>query len=229
MTRDLAPRVESYVGAAVSVREVLVVEEKVTLVSAHLPPLAARASALRALLEPDERARAGGMHVAAASHGYVAGRALLRAALGAALGADPASLALVSGAHGKPHLAGAAAPLGFNVAHSGGLAVVALSSSPHVGVDVESERALPHLDRLVERGLTPGERALYRGWCEEGIARESAFLRAWTVKEARIKALGLSIGAALSRDRDDVAALPWTFAELDDPRYVCAVAVAPRS
>lgn len=229
MTGDVAARAGALLGASLTACEVRVGSTTTTLLATSLSPLATRAGALRALLGGEERARADAMRVAAAAAGFVAGRAVLRAVLGAALGRDPSSLPLVNGVQGKPHLDDDRGAPGFNVAHSGGLVVVALAHEADVGVDLESPRRLPDLERLARRGLTPGERALFDAWCAEGHEREAAFLRAWTVKEARIKALGLSVSAALSRDRVDVAALPWAFAPLDQPGYVCAVAVAPRS
>lgn len=229
MTEVLALAVEAHLHEPVVVRVTQVGDHRVTLVAAPLDRLASRLQSLAPLLAEDERDRAGSMRVLAAAARWAAGRAVLRAVLGAAMGRAPAELRLASGDHGKPELADARsrATPGFNVAHAGDLVVVALTDRIRVGVDVERARPLPHLDRLVLRGLTPGERELFAGWCAEGLDREAAFLRAWTVKEARIKALGLPIGAALSRDDARVSALPWAFAPVaDDAGYVCAVAVA---
>jgi 4'-phosphopantetheinyl transferase len=70
--------------------------------------------------------------------------------------------------------------------------IVAIARGREVGVDVERVRfPLPELAG-VRRYLAPGERAAIDA--REGLAQAEAFFRAWTRKEALLKATGEGIG-----------------------------------
>ena len=75
----------------------------------------------------------------------------------------------------------------FNAAHSGDLAVLAVSSFP-VGVDVERIRPVSPL--VQEKFFTDRERAQ--------VQTEQDFFRLWTKKESYVKYLGEGIGALRS-------------------------------
>lgn len=195
-----------------------------------LDVLAARAASLASLLGQDERERVASLRVPAAAARYAAGRATLRALLGAELNVEPSAITLRAGTHGKPVLRGIWADTGlcFNVAHSADVVAIAFSYAGDVGIDVERRRPILSLERLAERALSPGERDLRARWMAEGTSALDAFLLAWTVKEARLKALGLPIGAGLSRDHPVARDLPWKPLRVplgDD--YFAAVAVSP--
>src|SRR5262245_56960786 len=91
----------------------------------------------------------------------------LREVLGRYLGQPPAAVELTVSAEGKPELAAAAPPLRFNLSHSGGLGLVAVSAELAVGVDVE--RIEPRRDalRLAARMLAPAAAAAVRAAPEE--------------------------------------------------------------
>ena len=157
------------------------------------------------------------MRVSHIAQRFRGSRAALRALLGAELDREPASLQLLRGLHGKPALASEEAHnLSFNVAHSADVVAIAVAHEGLVGVDVERRREVRALERLATRALTPEERALHREWMAQGANALDAFLRAWTVKEARLKALGLPIGAGLSRDHPEARGLPWQPVEIPD-------------
>jgi 4'-phosphopantetheinyl transferase len=122
-------------------------------------------------------------------------RGALRAVLGGYLGVPPAEVTFVYGAHGKPALDGRHAALGFNVSHSGELAVVAAGWNRAVGVDVEAWRALPDLAALAARVFAPAERAVLDALA--AVDRPAAFFRCWTRKEAFIKATGQGLAQPL--------------------------------
>jgi len=150
-----------------------------------------------------ERERASQFHFAADRNRYLAGRAQLRRLLGRYLRADPATLPLAAGPHGKPYLADPEAGwLGFNLAHSGDLVVYAVAGDRDIGVDVEWVRPELDVDGLARRFFTAAERR----WLDV-LPRErrvSACVALWTRKEAVVKGLGL--GLTLSPQR--VEALP---------------------
>ena len=78
-----------------------------------------------------------------------------------------------------------------SVSHRGGL-VVAVAHSHPIGVDLEiiSEK----VTRICSRFLTPGEAAIV---LQSGLSPERAAARAWTMKEAAAKALGLDLFQAI--------------------------------
>lgn len=230
MTADAIARAASGVlGVALHPQTLRVGAREVHLWSAPLDELAERAVSLASLLADEERAQAAEMRVPRTAARFTGGRAALRTLLGHVLDLAPASLRLVAGRYGKPALDATSHDhiVGFNVAHSAGVIAVAIAEEGDVGVDIERRREMRELERMVARTLTPAERALFDGWCAEGCSRLDAYFRAWTVKEARLKALGLHVGAGLSRDHPEAALLPWLPVALphgDD--YFAAVAVS---
>jgi 4'-phosphopantetheinyl transferase len=143
------------------------------------------------VLTREERERAGRMRAGVPRDEFVAGRGSLRRLLGAVVSADPTTLTLETGAHGKPRLRREAGrpEMWFNVAHSHGVILIGLSLEGEIGVDVEYRdsgvevedvaRTVFHDDELVEI-----EKA---GAPESKIA---AFYCCWTRKEAVVKADG---------------------------------------
>jgi 4'-phosphopantetheinyl transferase len=141
------------------------------------------------LLTDDERTRAERFRLARVRDQFVAARGQLRALLGRYLGLEPRAVPVLYADGGKPHLP-AGYPLHFNLSHTDGLAVFAVGHS-RVGVDVERVRPIPDADGLVSRFFTRRE-------CEQfqalpPSARPGAFLRAWTRKEAVLKAIGRGV------------------------------------
>jgi 4'-phosphopantetheinyl transferase len=169
--------------------------------------------------------------------GFIAGRWLLRSVLAALTGAEPRSLELQAGRHGKLFLAGHERDVPcFNLSHSGALVGVALVRDRRVGIDIEAERPLADSALLARRILGPRERARFEALPER--AREAALLAAWTRKEAVLKALGTGIAGNLRSidvlaDAGDCAVVhdaepraTWSLCPLSMPRgYQGAVAV----
>ena len=90
---------------------------------------------------------------------FVVARGLLRVLLGRYLGQDPPHLRFTYGPHGKPALAtdtGGGA-LRFNVSHSHGLALYAITRGREVGVDVERIRPEVAQEKIAERFFSPRE------------------------------------------------------------------------
>ncbi len=135
-------------------------------------------------LSPDEKERAGRFHFEIDRHRFVACRAALRAILGRELGISPSDVAFSYGAHGKPALAHDT-DLRFNVAHSGGLALIALSDEGEIGVDLEQIRPELATDEVARAVFTDAEQAAL-----VGPDRVERFFQLWTRKEAYLKAIG---------------------------------------
>jgi 4'-phosphopantetheinyl transferase len=102
--------------------------------------------------------------------------------------------AWVVGAQGKPALA--SPPPYFNLSRRGGMALIGVSRTHEIGVDVEPLQPMADAAELAQLHFTPRERnAVQR---ESGTARDRAFLRCWTRKEACMKATGLGLSLAPS-------------------------------
>jgi len=165
--------------------------------TAHLESFSpAEIEELGALLDPAEQTRAARFHFARDRRHYVASRGLLRRLLGAALELPAPELVFEYGAQGKPDLAAGSSPdriLGFNLAHSAGWAMFALAWDREIGIDLESATRLKRdsnaLPGLAARVLSPRELAIWQALPDDA-ARDAAFLRAWTRKEAYVKATG---------------------------------------
>lgn len=160
--------------------------------------LAAGAGAVARLatgLADDERVRAGRFRFDRDARRFVVARSALRAVIGRYLGLAPGSVEFTYGVHGKPGLGGVHAVLGFNLSHSGEVAVAAVGWRRALGVDVELRRPLPDLAALAARSFAPRERAVLEALPE--VERPAAFFRCWTRKEAFIKATGEGLAQAL--------------------------------
>jgi 4'-phosphopantetheinyl transferase len=150
------------------------------------PVAPADAPGLVALLDAHERARLGRFRRPADAARYLAAHALTRLVLGCHL--DRAAAELVfdrtcrcGEPHGKPTLAGGP---GFSFTHAGEVVGVAVLAGGAVGMDVEPVRDLPDLDAMARHVGAPAEPA--------------AFFRAWTRKEALLKATGEGLAGPMA-------------------------------
>jgi 4'-phosphopantetheinyl transferase len=140
-------------------------------------------------LDGQERARAGRYRFERDRRRYIDAHAVLRLLLSARAGVAPEHVAFEIGEWGKPRLRPAACA--FSMSRSEDLVLVALADDGEIGADVERVRWLPDLDALAERCLTPVERAALAAL--PPAERNLAFMRAWTRKEACLKALGTGL------------------------------------
>lgn len=188
------------------------------------------------MLSERERRRAERLVVDDKREQFIAAQAGLRRVLALYLDIAAEHVEFAYGEHGKPSLPDHPR-VGFNMTHSADLALVAVGAGLRVGVDLEwAGRARPFL-RLARRYFTAGEHAWLAGVPEPG--RAPAFYRAWTLKEAYLKAVGT--GLTVPPDHFELAlerspavlrstALPgdrperWCFAEpAVDPAYAAAL------
>jgi len=149
-----------------------------------------RLEELAASLSPDERERAARYQFPHVRDHFMAARGTLRELLGGYLAIPPADVIFHYGPRGKPSLdpSQAGSGLQFNLAHSAGLGLIALTHQRSVGVDLEQIHPIPEMEILAGRFLSPGETAALLSVSEE--QRLPAFFRGWTCKEAFIKAVG---------------------------------------
>ena len=159
--------------------------------------------ALAQTLSAGERERAARFHFEADGRRFAVGRGLLRAILGRYLRIAPSNVQFSVGQHGKPALAQSLgqAAIRFNLAHSGELALYAISHN-EVGIDIELIRPIQDSEQIAERYYSHRERAAQHSLTQEGW--NEAFLRHWTRKEAYLKARG----CGLSLEPDQFEVLP---------------------
>jgi 4'-phosphopantetheinyl transferase len=193
-------------------------------------------------LSPRERDVARRFHFAKHRLAYVFAHGVLRDILSRYLGCRPEEIQFDQDSFGKPFLTEGCDPIppAFNLSHSGDLVAVALSRGRQIGIDVEEIRPIKDLERIAGSNFTPEECAFVLRHAAK--AREHAFFRCWTRKEAYIKAVGkgLSIplntfdtligprqpGRWLPRTVDAPGAANWWLADLDMPaNYRGAVTV----
>lgn len=183
----------------------------------------------RAYLSSEELGRLDAYRSRDAAERYVVTRSLVRVVLSERLGGIAREIRVSRTDTGKPVIAEG---VHFNVSHSGDLILMALSEQRDVGVDVERRRPVDRVAALIERWLTPSERGEVARVAAEGAEASEAFLRVWSMKEARLKALGVGIsGASAARTVGvDVMSLDALLEPLSNGRdergYVGAIAFA---
>jgi 4'-phosphopantetheinyl transferase len=149
-----------------------------------------------ATLDADERARAARFVREADRNAYVVAHGVLREVLSSYLGVAPARVRIRRGVHGKPSLEGTDRAVSFNLAHSGGRAIVAVTRDGPVGVDLECERDIEAL-ALARHYFTEEETGAIMQRPAE--ARRAAFFRHWVAKEAVLKGVGTGLLLPLER------------------------------
>lgn len=176
--------------------------------------------ALRAGLSPAELARKQRFVFARDRNRFGIAHAALRELLAQRTGRDGALIELTESPLGKPMFAtagpaGPAAPH-FNLSHSQGLGVIALSDDREVGVDVEVLRPMSDRGAMARIYFTPAEQAaLERLETRDALSAERAFFVCWTRKEACLKALGLGLQLPTDSFEVGVDALSGEACELD--------------
>lgn len=149
----------------------------------------------RALLAPDELARAARLRDALHRDRFIRGRAALRRVLAQRLACAPADVPLQVLAHGKPALRQDAAPA-FNLAHCEHRGILAICDTGLLGVDIELLRPVAARDALAQRHFSAAEQAALASAPESG--RDRIFLQVWTRKEAVLKMHGRGIAGTLA-------------------------------
>ena len=142
------------------------------------------------LLSSDERERVGRKATPVLRQRQAASFQCLRLTLGEVLGTRPEALAFRVQDNGKPVLA--EGELHFNVSHSAGVGLLAWGPR-ELGADVEALIARPS-DSLAEEILAIAELEAWRAL--PSTLRQAALTRAWTRKEATLKAIGSGLRIA---------------------------------
>ncbi|HET7613151.1 MAG TPA: 4'-phosphopantetheinyl transferase superfamily protein [Gemmatimonadaceae bacterium] len=181
-----------------------------------------RYDALSRLLPSEERNRATTLSPNSARR-FIVARGILRELLAGYTGTAANKLRFRYGSSGKPSLDDRD-DIHFNISHSADLGLFAFSPDRPVGVDVENERPVRRLLDVAQRFMSEAElRSLVDTAPNE---RNTAFLRSWVVREARLKAEGRGIWSGPEKATQNGRLTHRLFAPR--PSYIAAVA-APDS
>jgi len=187
----------------------------------------ARLDELMACLSEDELARAARFKFERDRNRYIAGRGLLRHTLAGYLRTNPAVIRFDYGSQGKPFLPGE--PLQFNLSHSSGQALYAVSLDIELGIDIERLNPAVEVEKIAACFFSPAEVTAILALPPE--RRHVRFFDFWTQKEAYVKALGH--GLSIPLNEFDVSTLSeidhtgfpksWVYPLDTEPGYVAAL------
>lgn len=171
-----------------------------------------RVKTLFKVIAIDERCKADRFHFSEHKTRFIVARAMLRIILGRYLNMKPERLRFCYNRYGKPALTRkfGADLLRFNISHSDGLAVYAVTRGRDIGIDLEQVRAGFASDQIAEQFFSPREVVMLRKLPTD--LQTEAFFNCWTRKEAYIKAKG--VGLSFSLDQFVVSLAPGEAARL---------------
>lgn len=159
--------------------------EKVALIYARFADWLPYRESLRSYLSPDEAGRSARFRRHEDADRFETGRGFLRLVLGKLSSRAPSDLSFEYSSHGKPSLSGG---IPFNLSHTRDYLMLILGGSGLVGADVEDTSTDIDANDLAAQILSEREARVFSMLPE--TERRSAFFRAWTIKEAWLKATG---------------------------------------
>jgi 4'-phosphopantetheinyl transferase len=163
---------------------------------------------LRQTLDSAEVSRACRFHFEKDRSRFIVARGLLRTILGTYLNLDPQILRFGYGGQGKPFLMGNnakdASALRFNLSHSGGVALMAVTLNRELGTDLELIRPEFATETIAEQFFSVQETAKLRALPAD--VQTEAFFNCWTRKEAYLKAR--ADGLSFPLDQFSVSLIP---------------------
>lgn len=154
----------------------------------------------RRLLTQEELAQEQRFHFAKDQHRYLVTRALVRTVLSRYAPVAPADWVFSKTAHGRPEIANRepiARTISFNISHTQGLIVLAVSSGQAVGVDTENLRRREISIDVADRFFSAAE--VNELHAVPAAAQHERFFHYWTLKESYIKARGLGLSIPLDQ------------------------------
>jgi len=157
-----------------------------------------RASRYRSYLSADELTRADRCRTPHPQYQFVVTRGILRMLLSQYMEIRPAQLQFETQPRGKPVLRTASSfPIQFNVSHTRGMALIALTTQHAVGIDVEwIDRKVQDRD-IAERYFSARESEYLASLPPPERTRQ--FFSYWTCKEAYLKMQGRGIAKGLAQ------------------------------
>ena len=146
------------------------------------------------LLSNTEKERASRFAFAKDMNRFIVGRGMLRKILSEHLGVAPEKISLLAGRFGKPFLSARDVGIRFNVSHSRGVAVIAVSLDREVGIDIEFVDSSFDVFSVVHGVFSPQAISRLRSLPSNLLA--DTFFAGWTRKEAVLKAMGDGLSGA---------------------------------
>ncbi|MCH5586174.1 4'-phosphopantetheinyl transferase superfamily protein [Shimazuella sp. AN120528] len=142
------------------------------------------------ILSAEEQEKANKFHFPSLQKKYVISHGMMRQLIASYIACNPRDIRYHFNAFGKPELVIPSCPLHFNLSHSEQFAALAIASHP-VGADIEQIKPLEDYVSLTRHFLSIKER---KSFCQLAADdQQLAFYRAWTRKEAYIKAIGMGL------------------------------------
>lgn len=204
----------------------------------------ATAALLASCATEAEHARAKCFRPPASRNESIVARGFIRFVLGHYLGIPPRAVQIREGQYGKPELAARVVGRGrvtFNLSHSHGVILAAITVACEVGIDIEFLDSNVQFSEIGRTVFSPAEET----WLSQlpDDERQLNYFRCWTRKEAFVKALG----QGLSDSINGVEILPaagalhvrmagisvddyWTAKDVNvGGNFVAAIAVAGRN
>ncbi|MDY6952216.1 MAG: 4'-phosphopantetheinyl transferase superfamily protein, partial [Thermodesulfobacteriota bacterium] len=165
-------------------------EDDVHVWRAYLDPSLPYLRHLKRVLSPDEVRRAERFRFEKDRQGFVIAHGVLRKILSLYVRIAPSELVFRYNVQGKPALdrQSNGDDLRFNLSHSDGMALYAITRGREIGIDVEQMRTDFKGDAIAARFFSPQEVAMLRALPRD--AHIQGFFACWTRKEAYVKARG---------------------------------------
>ena len=110
------------------------------------------------------------------------------------------------GEHGKPELDQLEPFCQFNISHSGGWIVCAVTDTAPVGVDIEDLERAPQVMKLARRFFHPAEAEMLESLPES--EQKDCFFDLWTLKEAGSKIHGHALAPTLQQREFELVSAP---------------------
>jgi 4'-phosphopantetheinyl transferase len=154
---------------------------------------------LQQTLSTDERAKADRFVFPKDRSQFIVSRGALRAILSRYLNISSHIWRFDYNPYGKPSLivAQGGNTLRFNVSHSRGMALIAITKNRDIGVDIEGINPNFSCLEIAEKFFSPLENSVLRSLPEH--LQPTAFFTCWTRKEAYIKAVGKGLSIPLNQ------------------------------
>ena len=168
---------------------------------ASVPDFAAIRGPSEVFLNEKDRQRAGQFRRPEDRARFVAGREILGRCLQECRGYPAEPLKLICTEHGRPLLV-EDPEVQFSISHSGEMIALAITIKSCVGVDLEAVSRRVSLSEIAERIFSSADFAIFKELPPEESSK--AFFRAWTGKEAYLKATGLGLSGGLQE-----ISIPW--------------------
>lgn len=139
-------------------------------------------------LSADEKQKAGKYRFEKDRSHFVVARGSLRNILGGYLNMSPPQIRFSYNRFGKPFLESESNQIRFNVSHSQGIALFALTREQEIGIDIEFINDNVEILKTAESVFSPTEISTLKTLPSN--MQTAAFFCGWTRKEAFIKAVG---------------------------------------